>query len=71
LLALPFLASVNDLMTLPRQAGQTIGDHFWRMQTCWRKETAKLPGKFKWAGDQEAVTVSLATSPFDPETDRR
>jgi len=27
--------------------------------------------KFKWACDQEAVTDSLATSPFDPEMDRR
>jgi len=30
-----------------------------------------MPEKSKWAGDQEAVTVSLATSPFDPESDRR
>jgi hypothetical protein len=35
------------------------------------KELQKLSVKIKWAGDQEAVTVSLATSPFDPETDRR
>jgi hypothetical protein len=35
------------------------------------QQAAKFVWKFKWAGDQEAVTVSLATSPFDPETDRR